>query len=59
MLALIRDRKPRTIAELADMSGRAAPNLTRTLEKLEAVGFVAMRSVASDPFSRNDRVEMV
>lgn len=74
LLALIRDRKPQSIAELAEMSGRAAPNLTRTLAKLEAVGFVRMQLVARrkvptapihtlrfeiDPFSQNDRLEMI
>ena len=34
LLAIIRDRKPQSIAELAQLSGRAAPNLTRTLSKL-------------------------
>jgi len=42
LLALIRDRKPASIAELVEMTGRAQPNLTRTLAKLEAAGFVAM-----------------
>ena len=28
LLAAIRDRKPRSIAELAEITGRAAPNLT-------------------------------
>lgn len=73
LLATIRDRKPRSIAELAEMSGRAQPNLTRTLAKLEAVGFVRMRLVERrkvptaavhrlrveiDPFSQNDRLEI-
>ncbi len=73
LLATIRDRKPRSIAELAEMSGRAQPNLTRTLAKLEAVGFVRMRRVERrkvptaavhrlrveiDPFSQNDRLEI-
>ena len=40
LLAIIGDRKPQSIAELAQFSGRAAPNLTRTLSKLESVGFV-------------------
>jgi predicted transcriptional regulator len=43
LLAIIRDRKPQSVAELADMTGRAGPNLTRTLAKLEAAGFVRMR----------------
>jgi len=73
LLAAIRDRKPQSIAELAEITGRAAPNLTRTLAKLEAVGFVRMRVVDRrkvptaavsklrfeiDPFSQNDRLEM-
>ncbi len=73
LLAIIRDRKPRSIAELATFSGRAAPNLTRTLAKFEAVGFVKMEeaerrkvptAVVStlrfeiDPFSQNDRLEI-
>ena len=35
LLALIRDRKPRSVAELVTMTGRAQPNLTRTLAKFE------------------------
>jgi predicted transcriptional regulator len=73
LLAVIRDRKPQSINELAEMTGRAAPNLTRTLAKLEAVGFVRMRTVERrkvptsvvgklhveiDPFSQNDRFEI-
>lgn len=73
LLAVIRDRKPRSISELSDMTGRAQPNLTRTLAKLEAVGFIRMRTVERrkvptaavhtlrveiDPFSQNDHVEM-
>jgi predicted transcriptional regulator len=73
LLAVIRDRKPKSIAELAKLTGRAAPNLTRTLGKLEAVGFVRMDVVAKckiprtlvqtlrvriDPFSMNDQLEL-
>jgi len=43
LLSLIRDSKPQSVAELAQLSGRSQPNLTRTLNKLEAVGFVVMR----------------
>src|SRR5882762_10060920 len=72
LLAVIRDKKPQSIAELAELTGRAQPNLTRTLGKLEAVGFVHMKSVGRrkvpiaavqafrikvDPFSSNDRLE--
>ncbi len=71
LLAIIRDRKPQSIAELAQMSGRASPNLMRTLGKLEAVGFVRMTSINRckvpsatvrrfridiDPFSQSDRL---
>jgi len=73
LLAVIRDRKPQSINELAEMTGRAAPNLTRTLAKLEAIGFVRMLTVQRrkvpmsvvgklhveiDPFSQNDRFEI-
>jgi predicted transcriptional regulator len=73
LLAAIRDRKPQSIAELSEITGRAAPNLTRTLAKLEAVGFVQMKTVKRrkvptsvvrrlhveiDPCSPNDRLEL-
>ena len=72
LLAIIRDRKPRSITELAEMTGRKPPNVTRTLGKLEAIGFVRMKTVkhrkvptaavrafriSIDPFSQNDRLE--
>jgi predicted transcriptional regulator len=73
LLALIRDRKPQSIAELAQMTGRAQPNLTRTLAKLEAAGFIRMKStgrrrapsatvkkivVEIDPYSSHDRLRV-
>jgi predicted transcriptional regulator len=45
LLALIRDRKPQSVAELVQLSGRSQPNLTRTLAKLEAAGFITMKSL--------------
>lgn len=45
LLAVIRDRKPGSVAELVAMTGRAQPNLTRTLAKLEAAGFIRMKVV--------------
>jgi predicted transcriptional regulator len=45
LLAIMRDRKPRSVAELVQMTGRAQPNLTRTLAKLEAAGFIKMKAV--------------
>lgn len=73
LLALIRDRKPGSVAELVEMTGRAQPNLTRTLAKLEAAGFITMKSVGRrkapsaaikkivveiDPFSEHDRLRV-
>ena len=73
LLALIRDRKPGSVAELVAMTGRAQPNLTRTLAKLEAAGFITMKSVGRrkapsaaikkivveiDPFSEHDRLRV-
>ena len=46
LMALIRDEKPDSIAALARLTGRAAPNLTRTLQKMEAAGLVRMKSAA-------------
>lgn len=43
LLALIRDRQPQSVADLAQMSGRAQSNLSRTLAKLESAGFIAMK----------------
>ena len=45
LLAIIRDRKPQSVAELVELSGRAQPNLTRTLAKMESAGFITMKAV--------------
>ena len=73
LLALIRDRKPESVAALAEMTGRAQPNLTRTLAKLERAGFVTMTTtgrrrapsaaikkiiVEIDPYSGRDRLRV-
>jgi predicted transcriptional regulator len=73
LLALIRDRKPGSVAELVQLTGRAQPNLTRTLAKLEAAGFIKMKAVGRrkapsaaikkivveiDPFSQRDRLRV-
>jgi predicted transcriptional regulator len=42
LLAIVRDRKPQSVADLAKMTGRAPSNLARTLAKMEAAGFVKM-----------------
>lgn len=73
LLAIIRDRKPRSVAELVQMTGRAQPNLTRTLAKLVAAGFITMKVfgrrkapsaavkkivVEIDPYSDRDRLRV-
>ena len=73
LLAIIRDRKPRSVAALAEMSGRAQPNLTRTLAKLDAAGLIAMEEhgrrkaptaaveqivVEIDPYSDHDQLRI-
>ncbi len=73
LLAVIRNQKPQSIAELGRLTVRAPSNLTRTLAKLEAAGFVRMKVVDRrkvptaeitkvrieiDPYSDNDRLEM-
>jgi predicted transcriptional regulator len=73
LLALIRDRKPQSVAELVEITGRAQPNLTRTLAKLEAAGFIRMKTVGRrkapsvavkrivveiDPYSDRDRLRV-
>src|SRR5258707_13404208 len=73
LLAMIRDRKPQSVAELVQMSGRAQPNLTRTLAKMEAAGFIRTKAIGRrkapsvaikkivveiDPYSKHDRVRI-
>ena len=73
LLAMIRDQKPQSVAELVTMTGRAQPNLTRTLAKFEAAGFITMKTVGRcktpsvavkkivleiDPYSDRDRLRV-
>ena len=73
LLAIIRDRKPQSVAELVELSGRAQPNLTRTLAKMESAGFITMKAVGRrkapsvaikkivveiDPYSDRDRLNV-
>ena len=72
LLALLRNKKPGSLAELAKLSGRAAPNVTRTIGKLVEAGLVEVRIVKNrkvavpavkrlkieiDPFSEKDQLE--
>jgi predicted transcriptional regulator len=73
LLTIIRDRKPQSVAELVEMSGRAQPNLTRTLAKMQSAGFITMTQVGQrkkpsvvvrkivveiDPYSDRDRLSV-
>jgi predicted transcriptional regulator len=73
LLAMIRDKKPQSVAKLVQLSGRSQPNLTRTLAKLEAAGFITMKSlgrrkapsaairkivVEIDPYSNRDQLRV-
>src|SRR5215472_11929718 len=44
LMKILRDRHPKSVADLARMTKRASPNLLRTLAKLEAFGLIEMRS---------------
>lgn len=43
LLALIKERKPESVAALAHLAHRAEPNVSRTLNKFVACGFVKLR----------------
>ena len=43
LLKLIREQRPESIAQLAEMSGRKTSNLSRTLKTLERCGIVALK----------------
>ena len=73
LLRVIRDAKPQSVAALARLTNRAEPSLSRTLGKLEAFGFLEMRTVGRrkapiatagmlrleiDPYAMSDRIEM-
>ncbi len=73
LLAIIRDQRPQSVAQLVELTGRAQPNLTRTIAKLEAAGLVktknlgrrkALRTtikklvVEIDPYSERDKLSV-
>lgn len=45
LLKTLRDQRPQSVAELAKLTGRAQPNLLRTLAKLEAFGLINFKTV--------------
>lgn len=42
LLRLMQEKQPRTVLELAELSGRAASNLSRTLRQMERHGLVKL-----------------
>ncbi len=48
MLRLIDERKPKSLSELAEMTGWQVPNLSRTLRMMEGYGLVAMEKDARE-----------
>lgn len=43
LLRIIRDAKPKTLTELAALSGRQVPNLSRTLRMMAGYGLVELK----------------
>ena len=43
LLRVIRERKPKSLSQLAEFTGRAPSNLSRTLKTMERYGLVEMR----------------
>lgn len=48
LLRIIRDAKPRTLTELAALSGRQLPNLSRTLRMMAGYGLVELKKNVRD-----------
>jgi len=45
LLQIINQQKPNSIKELANMTGRKSSNLSRTLKRLSAYGFVRLKKL--------------
>jgi predicted transcriptional regulator len=43
LLRLIRDQRPKSLTELAQLTGRQVPNLSRTLRMMESYGLVTLK----------------
>lgn len=43
LLRLIRDKQPKSLTALAELTGRLVPNLSRTLRMMESYGLVALK----------------
>ena len=43
LLRLIRDQRPKSLTELAELTGRQVPNLSRSLRMMEGYGLVKLK----------------
>lgn len=62
LLRVIHEQKPDSLEELAQLTGRATPNVSRTLKKMESFGLIRMekgRGLRLVPKLVHDRVELV
>ncbi|ATS51875.1 MULTISPECIES: helix-turn-helix domain-containing protein [Gammaproteobacteria] len=48
LLRLIHEKKPKSLTELAELSGRKVPNLSRTLRLMADYGLVSLRRNVRD-----------
>uniref|UniRef100_UPI003341A330 HVO_A0114 family putative DNA-binding protein n=1 Tax=Castellaniella defragrans TaxID=75697 RepID=UPI003341A330 len=48
LLRLIHDKQPKSLTELAELSGRKVPNLSRTLKMMADYGLVSLRRNVRD-----------
>ena len=48
LLRTIQDQQPKSLTELAQLTGRKVPNLSRTLRTMEGYGLVALRRNVRD-----------
>ena len=48
LLRIIREAKPKTLTELAALSGRQVPNLSRTLRMMEGYGLVSLHKAVRE-----------
>lgn len=62
LLRIIHEQEPGSLEELARMTGRATPNVSRTLKKMESFGLVRMdkgKGLKRIPKVIHDRVELI
>jgi len=48
LLRTVHDRKPKSLTELAELTGRQLPNLSRTLRMMEGYGLVTIEKIARE-----------